>query len=125
MSHRITVKVQAKSEAIVLEACAALGYDVKGHGTWNLYGESVNGLGIVVPGIHFPVVWDSVTGEFSFDTWDPRSFRYSSPDGITRLIHECAVRQSVADLSLSGISVLVGDTVLVDDKYITEIEVIK
>ena len=125
MSHRIVVQVVIRDRDVVLEACRRLGYTVLGEGTYRMYSTPAKGLGISVPGFSYPVVWDPETGQFSYDNWNTTSMTYAEVTPVTRLIHECTIYNTVAELRDSGVITHVGETEYVDGEWVTDLEVIQ
>jgi hypothetical protein len=69
MSHIVSIRTKIRDSAAVAAACHRLGIGTPIVGTAVLYGGSVNGLLVRLPGWTYPAVVDLATGEVKFDNY--------------------------------------------------------
>jgi hypothetical protein len=70
MSHIVQIKTQVKSEVAIQAACRKLHLPPATHGTFELYSETVSGLGIELPKWRYAVVADLESGNLKFDNYE-------------------------------------------------------
>jgi hypothetical protein len=64
LSHTVAIRTEMKDEAALRAACKELGYPEPQQGVHKLYGhQTATGLGVMVPGWHYPLVINTQTGE--------------------------------------------------------------
>lgn len=69
MSHIATVKTEIKNLGDLKAACKRLGLPEPQHGTHRLFGNSVTGYGVQLPGWRYPVVCTFENGETRYDNY--------------------------------------------------------
>jgi hypothetical protein len=69
MSHIVSIKTEVRDPAAVRAACERLKLPQPAHGTFPLYSGSATGLGVQLPGWHYPVVCQTDTGQLQFDNF--------------------------------------------------------
>jgi len=69
MSHIVSIKTEVRDPAAVWAACERLKLPQPVHGTYALYSGSATGLGVQLPGWHYPVVCQADTGQLQFDNF--------------------------------------------------------
>jgi len=70
MSHVVTVKTRVHDPAAVAAACQRLGLAAPVQGTAALYSGEASGLIVHLPGWQYPAVFDTLTGEVRYDTYE-------------------------------------------------------
>jgi len=71
MSHTMNIKTEIRDRSALESACARLGYACE-YGTHQLYASQETGIGVMLPGFKYPVVFDVETGEAKYDTYGGR-----------------------------------------------------
>jgi hypothetical protein len=69
LSHIVHIKTQVRDPVAVQAACRRLGLAEPVLGKHQLFSGEVTGLGIQLPGWHYPVVFDTATAEARFDNY--------------------------------------------------------
>ncbi|MGA2496816.1 MAG: DUF1257 domain-containing protein [Tepidisphaeraceae bacterium] len=70
MSHIVNIKTQIKDPHALAAACARLGLSQPTQGKAQLFAGEASGLIVQLPGWTYPAVFDTVTGEARFDTYN-------------------------------------------------------
>lgn len=102
MSHIVQIKTQINSEAAVQAACRRLKLPPAQHGTFELYRESVTGLGVELKDWKFPVVANLQTGEVKFDNYEGR---WGIQSNLDQFIQRYAVEAATIAARKQGHSV--------------------
>ena len=69
MSHIVNIKTEVRDPEAVRAACRRLELPAPTLGTFTLYTSEASGLGIQLPGWHYPVVFDTRKSEAHFDNF--------------------------------------------------------
>ena len=69
MSHVVEIQTQVKDAAAVRAACQRLKLEQPSHGTVKLFSGEATGLIVKMPGWKYAVVFDTGSGEATFDNY--------------------------------------------------------
>jgi hypothetical protein len=69
MSHTVQIQTQIRDIAAVSAACQRLKLPLPVQGTTQLFGNTVTGLAVQLPGWNYPVVCQLDTGQIQFDNY--------------------------------------------------------
>ena len=69
MSHTMNIQALLTDGDAIRAACEQLGYEFLGHGTYDLYETTEEGIGIRMPGMNYAVVVKT-DGTVAFDDYD-------------------------------------------------------
>jgi hypothetical protein len=70
VSHIVTIRTKVHDPAAVTAACQRLGLPAVIRGTAKLFSGEATGLVVQFPGWHYPAVFDMLTGEVRYDTYN-------------------------------------------------------
>ena len=70
MSHIVQIQTEVRDSDAIGCACSRLGLDRPEQGTFQLFVESVVGLGVRLPDWRYPVVCDTNSGQVKFDNYE-------------------------------------------------------
>ena len=103
MSHIVQIKTQVKSEAAVQAACKRLHLPPAKHGTFELYTETVTGLGIELPKCRYAVVTNLETGDLKFDNY--RGKKWGDQEYLDQFLQRYTVEAATIAARKQGHSV--------------------
>ena len=69
MSHVVEIKTEVRDPDALRAACRRLGVPEPALGTFQLYSAAASGLGVRLPGWHYPIVFDVKRAEAHFDNF--------------------------------------------------------
>jgi len=102
MSHLVSIQTQVRDATAVAAACQRLSLPEPVLGTAELYGGSVNGLIVHLPGWNYPAVIDLATGEVKFDNYGGA---WGDPVKLDRFIQMYAVEKAKIEGRKKGCAV--------------------
>ena len=70
MSHIVQIQTEVRDSVAIGCACSRLGLEHPTEGTFQLFVESVVGLGVRLPDWRYPVVCDTNSGQVKFDNYE-------------------------------------------------------
>jgi hypothetical protein len=102
MSHIVAIQTKVHDAAAVQAACQRLGLPEAVEGTASLYSGEATGLLVRLPGWHYPVVIDVLTGTLSYDTFEGR---WGEEAQLGRLLQMYAVEKAKLEARKKGYQV--------------------
>ena len=70
MSHLVIIKAQIKDSHALAAACTRLGLSQPTQGQAQLFASEASGYIVQLPGWQYPAVFDTMSGEAKFDTYN-------------------------------------------------------
>ena len=70
MSHIVSVRTQVRDPVALAAACTRLGLSLPVQGKAQLFASEASGHIVQLPGWQYPAIFDTVTGEAKFDTYN-------------------------------------------------------
>ena len=99
MSHIVSLKTQIKDPNALAAACARLGLAQPTQGKARLFASEASGLIVQLPGWTYPAVFDTVTGEAKFDTYNGA---WGQQKELDKLLQAYAVEKSRIEAHRAG-----------------------
>jgi hypothetical protein len=103
MSHIVTIQTQVRDPVTVAAACQRLGLPQPVQGRFRLFTGEVAGLGVELPGLRYPVVCQTETGEVKFDNFEGR---WGEPRQLDAFLQGYAVEKAKLEARRRGHSVI-------------------
>ncbi len=103
MSHIVEIETEVRDEHAVRQACNRLHWNAPSFGSFELFGSSVEGLGVQPPDWRYPIVCDLQSGRLQFDNYNGR---WGDPVELDRFRQNYAVEKTKLEARKSGHSVV-------------------
>ena len=103
MSHTVKIATEVRDAHAVCLACERLGLPAPVRGTSRLFAEDVQGLAVQLPEWHYPVVFDTTTGQVKYDNYGGR---WGEQSRLDRFLQAYAVEKAKLEARRKGFSVV-------------------
>ena len=103
MSHIVEIRCEVRDLLSVRSACRHLGLDEPTHGTFTVFRETLEGVGIQLADWKYPVVCDLQSGKVFFDNFDGL---WGEKKELDRFLQRYAVERTAIEARRNGYSVL-------------------
>lgn len=97
MSHVVSIKTALTDPTVLASACVALGIPAPKLGTFKLYAASKTGIGIQLPGWHYPIVV-AADGSIDFDNYNGS---WGAQEQLDKLVQRYGVEKAKLELMRS------------------------
>jgi hypothetical protein len=102
MSHIVTIETEVRDGAAVQAACARLKLPPAIEGSHRLFGGTVRGLGVQLPGWKYPAVCNPQTGKVEFDNYGGH---WGDQQELDRFLQAYAVEKAKLEARRKGYAV--------------------
>ncbi len=99
MSHIVSIRTRVTDALALAAACRRLGLPEPAAGTATLYSGQATGLVVQLPGWHYPVVIDQLSGEVKFDNYNGA---WGSQSELDKLLQGYAVEKARIEARRAG-----------------------
>jgi hypothetical protein len=102
MSHVVTIETRLHDRDVIAAACQRLNLPQPVQGSARLYSGEASGLLVQLPGWHYPVVIDTLTGLVRYDNYGGR---WGEQAQLHRLLQTYAVEKTKREARKKGYSI--------------------
>jgi len=99
MSHIVEIKTEVRDEAAIRAACQRLRLEAPTHGTAKLFSTEATGVIVKLPGWRYPAVFETQSGQASFDNYEGR---WGEQSHLDRFLQSYAVEKAKLEARKKG-----------------------